>query len=874
MHNDPDVRPVGLCTRDASEQVSTAFRRPSLRWRLAASRPDVAQVAYELEVAANAQFDDCLASTGRIESAVPFGAIWPRTDIASREVVWCRVRVWTDLGLTDWSEPLRLEGALYQPADWIARPISPLANAGQIDPVPAPLLRRAFTITKPVSSARLYVTALGIHDISLNGVPASDALFDPGWTAYQERLLYACHDITSLLQQGENVLASAIGDGWWRGNLTWLMKRAVYGDTTALLAQLEITYADGTCETIATDETWRGSTGSLIQADLYNGCEIDLAREPAGWRKPGFDARDWEEVKTLPLPKGLEQRSMAPVREVQSFDVGFHANSRGTLSVDCGQNITGYLRLHVTAQDASSIQVRHAEVLETDGSLHTAALREAKATDIYHVPPGEFILIPIFTYHGFRYAEIELGSGVELQRIEACVVATDLPETGHFQCSDARLIQLDSNIRWSQRGNFFALPTDCPQRDERLGWTGDIQVFGPTACVNFDSRAFLANWLADLAIEQAADGQVPSTVPNVIQGHAFEYGGIGWADAATLVPWAVYEAYGDTDVLAAQFASMRGWVDYGLSRVDAEGVWTGDFHLGDWLDPGAPPDKPEDATTDRDFIASAYLARSAAVLARAARILGDEALAEYYAARSQQIAMATWHYWQAALTKTQAGCAIALVFGIVPAEQQQRVGECLAMLATKSEGRIATGFLGTPAVLPALTMTGQMDAAFRVLMNEQAPGWLYQVINGATTMWERWDAILPDGSINRGEMAADDAASMISFNHYAYGCVGAWLYRSLAGIAPCEDAPGYTQIVFAPQPGGGIDWVEASVATPFGLAEIRWDISRDGLTARLVVPAGATGCFHSPHGWSLLDHGAAKLGSGTHVLTLCRDNQA
>ncbi len=868
MERDMAVRPVGLRTADASGQGTTAFRRPSLSWRLAATRPEVIQQAYEVQVAPTARFEGDAISSGRIECRSPLSAPWPADKLESRDVAWCRVRVWTDHGLTEWSDPLRLEGALYQQSDWLARPISPVSNIGRVDPVAVPLVRRSFVVSQPVASARLYVTALGLHDSCINGIPVSDALFDPGWTAYDSRLLYACHDVTALLTPGENVLSSAIGDGWWRGNLTWTMKRAVYGDATALLAQLEITYIDGSRETVASDEHWCGSTGSLLAADIYNGSEIDLTREQSGWRKPGFDASDWQAVHALALPEGLEQRSLPPVREVQSFDAGFAINARGGVSIDCGQNLTGYLRLTLRVSAPASVTVHHAEVLEQDGSLHSAALREAKATDIYHLPTGLFTVSPNFTYHGFRFAEVTLDEGVELERVEVCVVSTDLAEIGHFRCSDARLNQLDSNIRWSQRGNFLALPTDCPQRDERLGWTGDIQVFAPTACANFDSRAFLSSWLIDLAIEQAPDGQVPSTVPNVIHGHPYEFGGIGWGDAATLVPWALYEAYGDAGVLARQFQSMRKWVDWGVSRLSPERLWLGDFHLGDWLDPGAPPNKPEEATTDRDFIASAYLAHSANRLAASARVLGEEALAAHYLALSSRIAAATWEHWRESLVKTQAGCAIALVFGIVPFEHAQETGKSLAALVEESGGRIATGFLGTPAVLPALTMTGQHEAAYRLLLNVQAPGWLYQVLNGATTMWERWDAILPDGSINRGEMAADDAASMISFNHYAYGCVGAWLYRTLAGIAPCCDVAGYQLIEFAPQPGGGIDWAEAGIKTPLGVASIHWHLTADRLTVQLVVPPAAKAKFVAPAGWILLEGEPQPLGSGTHRLEL------
>ena len=746
--------------------------------------------------------------------------------------------------------------------DWVARPISPAFNTGQVEPRPAPLLRRSFAIDRPVARAMLHVSALGVQQCWLNGRPVSDDLLEPGWTAYAQRLLYASHDVTALLREGENVLAGAVGDGWWRGKLTWLNTRAVYGDTTALLAQLEIDFADGSRAGVATDAGWRGGTGAVRMADLYDGCDIDLALEPAGWREPGFDDAGWSTVDVLPLPAGLERRSAPPVRVVQRFPVAVSGDA-GLHKVDCGQNLTGYLRLHVTAKGPALVTVRHAEVLEDDGRLHTAALRGARATDTYRIHAGSAELEPVFTFHGFRHAEIAIEGDACLNAVEACVVSSDLREIGRFACSDERINRLDANIRWSQRGNFVSLPTDCPQRDERMGWTGDIQVFAPTACANFDCRAFLSSWLIDLAIEQAADGQVPSVVPNVIPGHPYEFGGIGWADAATLVPWAMYEAYGDRSVLERQFDSMRRWVDYGASRLSGAGVWTGDFHLGDWLDPGAPPDKPEEATTDRDFIASAYLSFSAGRVAAAAEVLGLPA--QRYAELSRRVAAAAWERWRETLVRTQTGCALAIGFDIAPPKHRAEVGRCLAALVEAADGRIATGFLGTPLVLPALTATGQHDAAFRLLLNEQAPGWLYQVARGATTMWERWDAILPDGSINRGEMAVEDSEGMMSFNHYAYGAVGLWLYRALAGIAPAK--PGYLTITFAPQPGGGIGWAEAEIDTPLGPAGIRWDERDEGLSVRLTVPPGATARFDVPASFRGENR---DFGPGRHEFQLMR----
>lgn len=753
-------------------------------------------------------------------------------------------------------------------ANWIARPISPVGNVGRTEPCAVPYLRRAFCVDRPIFRAVLAVSALGVHQTTINGQPVSPDLFDPGWTEYRHRLLYSAHDVTALIRTGENVLAAAVGDGWWRGNLTWMARRAVYGSTTALLAQLEIEYADGTSQLVVTDRDWKGATGGLIAADFYNGCELDLAQEPRGWREQGFDDSGWDGVSVLPLPAGLEQRSAPAVRIIKQFEVAFEATPR-IVRIDCRQTLTGYLRLSVLSDRDATITARHAEVLDEGGTLYTAALRSAKATDTYHIPAGRHVLTPSFTFHGFRYAELMLSDGVTIEKVEAFVVASDLREIGHFACSDERINQLHSNIFWSQRGNFLSIPTDCPQRDERLGWTGDIQVFAPTACTNFDCRTFLESWLVDLAHAQFPDGRVTSTVPNVIQGHDFEYGGVGWGDAATLVPWALYEAYGDSAVLARQFESMRRWVDYGASRLNTDGVWLGDFHLGDWLDPAAPPDKPELATTDRDYIASAYLAKSADVVARSAALLGKTELAKHYTRLASEMRAATWVRWRETAVTTQTGAAIAVMFDIAPADALSETGEALARLVEANHGRIATGFLGTPIILAALTRTGQHETAFRLLLNEDAPGWLYQVKRGATTMWERWDAILPDGRINKGTMAAEDAESMTSFNHYAYGSVGAWLYRSLAGIAPDLAEPGYKLIQFAPQPGGGVTWAEARLETPSGSAGIRWDESPASLMVRIEVPAGARGRFSVPAGWAMLDR-SPDFPSGQHRIVLSR----
>ena len=869
---DEHVMPCELRTEDDSGLVACGLAKPRLSWRLAAQRSGVQQLGYEIEVAANSAFTEPVARSGFVQQRAPFLARWPGTPLASRERRWWRVRVRTDAGWTRWSEPHVVEATLLHRADWVARPISPESNRGRSNGGPTPLLRREFTLTHECRRARLYVSALGLHDVQINATPVSADLLEPGWTAYRGRHLFATYDVTALLRVGRNAISSALGEGWWRGALTWMNRRACYGDTTALLAQLEIETADGEHMVIASDESWRGGYGGLRLAELYDGIDFDQRLEPHGWRSPEFDDSDWERVVALDLTAVLEQRTMPGVGVIRVCSQSKVTRAAdGCISVDAGQNVAGYLRLSVCGASGAHVTVRHAEVLDDSGRLHTAPLRNARATDNYILAGREpVVLEPRFTFHGFRYAEIEVAAGVEVESVDVIVVGSALAYGGTFECSNAALNQLFHNTVWSQRGNFLALPTDCPQRDERLGWTGDIQVFAETACLHADCRTFLASWLKDLAIEQRGDGCVPSTVPNVIGGHEFEYGGVGWGDAATLVPWAVYLASGDSDVLARQYDSMRSWVDYGASRRNADGIWTGDLQLGDWLDPGAPPDRPHLATTDSNFIATAYLAHSAGVVAQSAELLGRREDADHYRALSRDVAAAAWRRWQTTATKTQTGCAVAIMFGVAPDSQHAAIGASLADLVERNQGRIATGFLGTPLVLPALTRTGQLHAAYRLLLNRECPGWLYQVDRGATTMWERWDAVLADGSLHKGEMHVGEGASMISFNHYAYGSVAAWLYHTVAGIASHSAQPGFSHVLFAPKPGGDLSYASASLSTPYGHTSIAWTLSGRELRVTIELPAGATGEFSVPPEYRITSgESSVALASGTHRFACC-----
>jgi alpha-L-rhamnosidase len=669
-----------------------------------------------------------------------------------------------------------------------------------------------------------------VHDTALNARPVSADVLAPGWSAYGSRIAYDTYDVTDLLRHGENELAAVLGDGWYRGNLNWAeqMHRCHYGDRLALRAQLEVALTDGTEVTVATGpDGWTATTSAIRSADLYHGCTQDLTHEP---RQLG--------TEVVTGPQQLVVRQGPPVRRTEVFP----SEPRAGLH-DFGQNLAGWVRLRVRAVEGQTLTIRHAEVLE-GGALALAPLRLAKATDSWVLSTGEHQLEPVFTFHGFRYAEITTDA--ELLSVEAVAVHSDLQRTGHFACSDPRVNQLHANVVWGQRSNFLSVPTDCPQRDERLGWTGDAQVFAHTAALLHDCRGFFADWLADLRAEQLPDGNVPVVVPNTLpEGYA---GMGGWSDAAVVIPWQVALRSGDLSVLEASAASMRGWVDFVAGQLQDD-LWISGFQLGDWLDPDAPPGEAWRAKADGTMVVNAVFAHSADLLARSLDVLRQPS--DGYRELARRVRAKTWERWASEAISTQTGCALFLRFGLVPADQQAAFAQALADLVVTNGGRIGTGFLGTPEVLFALSDHGHLDAAYQLLLCEECPSWLYQVAQGATTMWERWDAIRPDGTLNLGGSESNEAG-MLSFNHYAYGAVAAWLHEVVAGLAVRELPE--PEIVVAPRPGGGLTWAEASLETPRGTARVRWD--EQSVTA--TVPPGYTA-------WLDLDGQRRPLVAGTSV---------
>ncbi|WP_235496674.1 alpha-L-rhamnosidase [Leifsonia sp. Root4] len=701
----------------------------------------------------------------------------------------------------------------------------------------------------PVASARLYATAHGIYTARLNGAPIDDTVLAPGWTAYEHRLRIRAYDVTSLVATGDNHLDFVLGNGWWRGRFGFLGERAIYGDRLALLAQLEVTLVDGSVQILATDGSWVARPTGILSDDIYDGQTTDLRNDPDAPFTATVEEVD-ADLSRLVGEDGPPMRVTATIPAAKIW-----TSSSGKTLVDFGQNLVGWVRLRIRGAAAGSeIILRHAEVLE-DGELGVGPLRTARATDTFLLSgAAEEFLEPSLTFHGFRYAEISGAGEIPAADIEAAVIGSDLERTGWFSSSHELLDRFHENVVWGMRGNFLDVPTDCPQRDERLGWTGDIQVFAPTATYLFDSAGFLSSWLADLAVEQHPDGSVPHVVPDILRTQLTSAPAAAWGDAATVVPWTLWERTGDRGILRRQFDSMRAWVDCVHKLAGDDLIWRGGFQYGDWLDPTAPHDDAAAAKADPDVVATAHFARSAELVARAAAVLGEESEAARYGSLANSVRVAFRHAFVTGdgriLSDAQTVYAIALEWELLEDPRQRQVaGQRLADLVRTSDFRIATGFVGTPVVADALMNAGHADVAFRLLLQTHAPSWLYPVTMGATTVWERWDSLLPDGSIN--------PSGMTSFNHYALGSIVDWVHRRVAGLAPAE--PGYRTLAVRPMPPAQLEHASARHTTPYGEAAVSWRKTDGTLVLDVQVPVGSTATVELPWGT-----GTATVGHGAH----------
>ncbi len=839
------TRISGIWTEGRRDPLGIDEPHPRLSWRLASDRPSTWQQGYRVQVATRADFADktILWDTDHVVRSDAVRVAYGGPPLAPRAQAYWRVMV-TDSrgGISRWSDVGSWEVGLPAEAEWVGRWVTYVQPDLISEPAemwkyrPGPYLRRSFSLPSEVVRARAYVTALGLYELRINGRRIGDRHLSPGWTDYRRRLEYQVYDVSDVLEPGENVVGAALADGWWAGNVAWF-GRSQYGDAPALLAQLECLLADGSTVVVATDHGWSGRPGASLVADLIAGQRIDGRAEPVGWDRPAFDAAGWSAVELRAAPGvPLVAARDEGVRIVETLaPISLVEREPGRTIVDFGQNIAGTVTLVASAPAGTTATLRFAEVLDDDGGLYTANLRGADARDSYTFRgDGQEAFVPDFTFHGFRYAEVTgLSTPLAAEQIQARAISSATAIIGEFECSDPNVTAVHRNTVWSLRDNFISIPMDCPQRDERLGWAGDIGIFGPTSLFIADVAQFLEKWLVDLADAQEASGAYRDFAPAFPRAGA---GNAAWADAGVMLPWTIYQHTADATVLDRQYASMRRYLLY-LEADHTSGLRQAGRY-GDWVSIGD--------RTPKDLIGTAYLARTADVFVQIARTLGNDADAQRF---GRLAAQADGAFKQSfvqddgtIIGDTQTAYAVALEFGLLPADLRQRSADRLAELVRAAGTHLTTGFVGTPLLLPALSEHGHHELACELMRQEESPGWVFEVLHGATTIWERWHGWSPETGF------ADPR--MNSFNHYAFGSVCDWMHRYLGGLAPAE--PGYRRTIVRPRPAAGFTSARASHLSPYGRHAVAWEKRGDLLSVRIEVPPNTSADVGVPVGSEMI----------------------
>lgn len=810
--------------------------KPSLSWIVQSEQRGIYQTAYEIVVYEGSRK---VWSTGKVLSDCSTGVEYAGPALRSGTRYQWQVRVWDNHGRSSkWSPRAEWLTGMMGADEWRAEWIEPQEQTTE-----SPMLRREFSITKPISSAVAYITAHGMYEALINGRKVGNAHYAPGWTTYHHRLQYQAYDVTDMLTRGDNAFGLMLGRGWYHSVLGWA---ADSGRTTykiqnmGALAQIVVTYKDGTQEIISTDKEWKSSTGEIVMSTIYDGETVDARKAQKGWAEAGFDDGAWQKVRVAdyPLSDLVPAESEPVVTHKILKPVAVITTPKGEKVLDFGQNLVGREIVTYKGKAGQKITISHAEVLDENGNFYTVNLRSAKAQSNYICSGEQDRFEPTFTFYGFRYLMVEgIDGELDPDNFQAAVIFSDIAENGNFSSSNAMVNQLQSNIQWGLTGNFLDVPTDCPQRDERLGWTGDAQVFFRTATFNRDVQNFFRKWLKDLALDQAEDGRVSDIVPN-LKG-LVGAGRVGWADAATIIPWQHYMAYGDKSILEQQYESMRAWVDYVISQTN-DYLWNTGWHYGDWLFYSVNNDNSgQSAVTYTPLVQQCFFANSATIVSRAAEVLGNRADAEKYAevARKAKEAFCEHYVTQSGMlvSSTQTAYVLALNFDMLPEAMRPLAAKHLAANVEKY-GHITTGFLGTPYICHVLTDNGYNDLAYKLLLHKNYPGWLYPVTMGATTIWERWNSMMPDRTIPDN--------GMNSFNHYSYGAIGDWLYRDAVGLR--ESSPGFKTIEVKPHPGADFTQMRAEQMTPYGRAAAEWRKEDGAFTLDVVIPVNTTAEVYVP----------------------------
>ncbi|MBE7176931.1 MAG: glycoside hydrolase family 78 protein [Mucilaginibacter polytrichastri] len=818
--------------------LAIATQHPRLSWKLTAPGFNVKQTAYEIRVAASAadvqSGKNLVWSSGKVNSDQSIHVPYAGPELTSAKTYFWQVQVWDNQKRsTGWSPVQNWTMGLLDPADWKAKWIT--TDDADSANRPSPIFRKEFAIKKEVKTAHAYITAHGIYEAHINGQRVGESYLTPGWTSYKKRLQYQVYDVAKLLKPGANAVGAMLGSGWYRSVIGFENKQNFFGKDISLLMQIRVEYTDGTTEILGSDNSWKTDFGPVRFSEIYMGERYDANFEKNGWDKAGYNDSSWKNVRENGF--GPEKLIVTQGPEVTKHEriagKKLIRTPKGETVIDFGQNLVGWVHFKLPGKAGEKIAIEHAEVLDKAGNFYTENLRSAKQhVEYVFKGAGTEDYEAHFTFYGFRFIKISGYSGkIDPAAFTAVVVHSDMPVTGNFSASNPLLNQLQHNIQWGQKGNFVDVPTDCPQRDERLGWTGDAQAFSATAMYNMDVASFFTKWLGDVSADQLDNGSVPFVIPNILGDNSA--GSTGWADVATIIPWNMYLFYGDSRILDTQYESMKHWVGFMQSKSKND-LWNTGFHFGDWL--FYRPDDDNDgraAVTDKYLIAQCFYAHSTQLLINAAHVLGKTEDERTYQNLLKKIKDAFVREYLTPngrlVSGTQTAYVLALNFDMLPENLRSQAADRLAQNVKDYGNHLTTGFLGTPYLCHVLSRFGHLDVAYSLLMQESYPSWLYPVKQGATTIWERWDGQKPDGSFQ--------TPGMNSFNHYAYGAIGDWMYKNIAGLNTDSVTTGYKKITITPKPGGTLTSAKGTLETLYGTLESSWKIENGVFRIDLNVPA-------------------------------------
>ncbi|MGS2764247.1 family 78 glycoside hydrolase catalytic domain [Sinomicrobium sp. M5D2P9] len=854
------VQPEQLYCENRENPIGIDNINPKFTWILSSLKRNEKQAAYRVQVSESDDFTSkVIWDSEKVESDQSVRVAYAGPEVSSLKTYYWRVKVWNDKGKSSpWSSVAYWQMGILHPSDWKAKWITMGYEEDTLRESPA--FRKEFSIRKKVKKATASITSHGLYEAFINGNKIGNAYLTPGWTSYNKRLQYQVYDITDMLKEGQNTIGALLGSGWYRGALAWGDNKNIYGSDLALLLQINITYADGTSETVGTGDDWKTHKSSILSSEIYDGEITDARKSLEDWKNVNYNDNKWSPaiVKNFDYDNLLATYN-EPVTGHETFTpVEMITTPKGDKVIDFGQNLVGRVQVNVRGNAGDSLIIDHAEVLDQNGNFYTENLRAAAQRNIYILNgKGSENFEPHFTWQGFRYIRIRGNvKNISADNFKAVTLYSDMRKTGSFTTSNELLNQLQHNIEWGQKGNFLDVPTDCPQRDERLGWTGDAQVFFRTAAFNMHVDNFFVKWMKDVAADQSDDGSVPHVVPDVLGPN--DGASAGWADVSVIIPWNAYMLYGNKEILKNQYDSMKSWVDF-MKNHSNDYLWNTGFHFGDWL--FYRPDDDNDgraAITDKYLIAQCFFANSTQLLIRAAKVLGKEDDVTVYTGLLKHIKAAFLREYVTPngrlVSGSQTAYVLALKFEMLPEDLRAQAARRLVENIKGYDYHLTTGFLGTPYLCSVLSGFGYHDLAYTLLMQQTYPSWLYPVTVGATTIWERWDGRKPDGTFQ--------TPSMNSFNHYAYGAIGDWMYRELAGINNAEnpDEAGYKKIVLTPHftntyvsdkvkeqnNSEELTEVNGSLKTYYGEIVSHWKVKGKEITYNVRIPVNTVAEVHLP----------------------------